>query len=69
MKSAASTCWFDLLVFLFFFIAQYFGGGENIVFVFFPEQGNAYITCMPGPVRRWNYPVSLCLGNVLFYTV
>uniref|UniRef100_A0AAV2MBP8 Uncharacterized protein n=1 Tax=Knipowitschia caucasica TaxID=637954 RepID=A0AAV2MBP8_KNICA len=31
-------------------------------------QGNAYITCMPGPVRRWNYPVPLCLalcgGNI-----
>ncbi|CAF99391.1 unnamed protein product, partial [Tetraodon nigroviridis] len=26
-------------------------------------QGNAYITCMPGPVRRWNYPVPLCLAQ------
>lgn len=26
-------------------------------------QGNAHITCMPGPVRRWNYPVPLCLGR------
>uniref|UniRef100_A0AAY4CTR7 CUB and Sushi multiple domains 3a n=1 Tax=Denticeps clupeoides TaxID=299321 RepID=A0AAY4CTR7_9TELE len=26
-------------------------------------QGNAYITCMPGPVRRWNYPVPLCLAH------
>ena len=26
-------------------------------------QGNAHITCMPGPVRRWNYPVPLCLGT------
>ncbi|CAB1321250.1 unnamed protein product, partial [Coregonus sp. 'balchen'] len=25
-------------------------------------KGNEYITCMPGPVRRWNYPVPLCLG-------
>lgn len=25
-------------------------------------QGSAHITCMPGPVRRWNYPVPLCLG-------
>ncbi|MEQ2219481.1 CUB and sushi domain-containing protein 3, partial [Xenoophorus captivus] len=24
-------------------------------------QGNAHITCMPGPVRRWNYPVPLCI--------
>lgn len=30
-------------------------------------QGNAYITCMPGPVRRWNYPVPLCLGNGWIY--
>uniref|UniRef100_A0A8C2Z0K3 CUB and Sushi multiple domains 3 n=1 Tax=Cyclopterus lumpus TaxID=8103 RepID=A0A8C2Z0K3_CYCLU len=29
----------------------------------FSLQGNAYITCMPGPVRRWNYPVSLCLAQ------
>uniref|UniRef100_A0A671WK77 CUB and Sushi multiple domains 3 n=1 Tax=Sparus aurata TaxID=8175 RepID=A0A671WK77_SPAAU len=28
-------------------------------------QGNAHITCMPGPVRRWNYPVPLCLGRAL----
>ncbi|XP_049586360.1 CUB and sushi domain-containing protein 3 isoform X3 [Syngnathus scovelli] len=28
----------------------------------FSLQGHAYITCMPGPVRRWNYPVPLCLG-------
>lgn len=26
-------------------------------------QGSAYITCMPGPVRRWNYPAPLCLGT------
>ncbi|KAG7501129.1 hypothetical protein JOB18_040546 [Solea senegalensis] len=26
-------------------------------------QGNAHITCMPGPVRRWNYPVPLCLAH------
>uniref|UniRef100_A0A3Q3X6W8 Uncharacterized protein n=1 Tax=Mola mola TaxID=94237 RepID=A0A3Q3X6W8_MOLML len=26
-------------------------------------QGNAHITCMPGPVRRWNYPVPLCLAR------
>ncbi|XP_023259875.1 CUB and sushi domain-containing protein 3-like, partial [Seriola lalandi dorsalis] len=25
--------------------------------------GNAHITCMPGPVRRWNYPVPLCLAQ------
>uniref|UniRef100_A0A668ASR4 CUB and Sushi multiple domains 3 n=1 Tax=Myripristis murdjan TaxID=586833 RepID=A0A668ASR4_9TELE len=29
----------------------------------FTLQGNAYITCMPGPVRRWNYPVPLCLAQ------
>ncbi|XP_067093259.1 CUB and sushi domain-containing protein 3-like [Osmerus mordax] len=26
-------------------------------------QGNSHITCMPGPVRRWNYPVPLCLAQ------
>uniref|UniRef100_A0A8C2WGD8 CUB and Sushi multiple domains 3 n=1 Tax=Cyclopterus lumpus TaxID=8103 RepID=A0A8C2WGD8_CYCLU len=26
-------------------------------------QGNVHITCMPGPVRRWNYPVPLCLAQ------
>uniref|UniRef100_A0A669CBN4 CUB and Sushi multiple domains 3 n=1 Tax=Oreochromis niloticus TaxID=8128 RepID=A0A669CBN4_ORENI len=26
-------------------------------------QGNAHITCMPGPVRRWNYPVPLCIAH------
>uniref|UniRef100_A0AAQ4PEB5 CUB and Sushi multiple domains 3a n=1 Tax=Gasterosteus aculeatus aculeatus TaxID=481459 RepID=A0AAQ4PEB5_GASAC len=29
----------------------------------FSLQGNAYITCMPGPVRRWNYPAPLCLAQ------
>uniref|UniRef100_A0A673CRR4 CUB and Sushi multiple domains 3a n=1 Tax=Sphaeramia orbicularis TaxID=375764 RepID=A0A673CRR4_9TELE len=29
----------------------------------FTLQGNAFITCMPGPVRRWNYPVPLCLAQ------
>ncbi|CAG12911.1 unnamed protein product, partial [Tetraodon nigroviridis] len=29
----------------------------------FTLQGNTYITCMPGPVRRWNYPVPLCLAQ------
>ncbi|XP_037533201.1 CUB and sushi domain-containing protein 3 [Nematolebias whitei] len=29
----------------------------------FSLQGNAYITCMPGPVRRWNYPVPLCIAQ------
>ncbi|XP_049586358.1 CUB and sushi domain-containing protein 3 isoform X1 [Syngnathus scovelli] len=29
----------------------------------FSLQGHAYITCMPGPVRRWNYPVPLCLAQ------
>ncbi|XP_056125886.1 CUB and sushi domain-containing protein 3 isoform X4 [Rhinichthys klamathensis goyatoka] len=26
-------------------------------------KGSAYITCMPGPVRRWNYPTPLCLAQ------
>lgn len=26
-------------------------------------QGSAYITCMPGPVRRWNHPAPVCLGT------
>ncbi|XP_058232392.1 CUB and sushi domain-containing protein 3 isoform X1 [Hemibagrus wyckioides] len=26
-------------------------------------KGSAYITCMPGPVRRWNYPAPLCLAE------
>ncbi|TRY64582.1 hypothetical protein DNTS_003137, partial [Danionella cerebrum] len=26
-------------------------------------KGSAYITCMPGPVRRWNYPAPLCLAQ------
>ncbi|XP_027868692.1 CUB and sushi domain-containing protein 3-like isoform X5 [Xiphophorus couchianus] len=29
----------------------------------FSLQGNAYVTCMPGPVRRWNYPVPLCIAQ------
>uniref|UniRef100_A0AAR2IVV0 CUB and Sushi multiple domains 3a n=1 Tax=Pygocentrus nattereri TaxID=42514 RepID=A0AAR2IVV0_PYGNA len=26
-------------------------------------QGSGFITCMPGPVRRWNYPAPLCLAE------
>ncbi|XP_034859738.1 CUB and sushi domain-containing protein 1 [Mirounga leonina] len=25
-------------------------------------QGRSHISCMPGPVRRWNYPSPLCIG-------
>lgn len=39
----------------------------NVCFVSFPEQGNAYITCMPGPVRRWNHPVPLCIGGICLF--
>uniref|UniRef100_A0A673N6T5 CUB and sushi domain-containing protein 3-like n=1 Tax=Sinocyclocheilus rhinocerous TaxID=307959 RepID=A0A673N6T5_9TELE len=28
-------------------------------------KGSAYITCMPGPVRRWNYPAILCMPSSL----
>lgn len=31
-------------------------------------QGNSHITCMPGPVRRWNYPPPLCIGKNIFYS-
>ena len=49
----------------FVFIALTFVEAEYLFCIF--GQGNAYITCMPGPVRRWNYPVPLCLGNVWIY--
>lgn len=26
-------------------------------------QGHAHISCMPGTVRRWNYPPPLCIGK------
>uniref|UniRef100_A0A803YKR6 CUB and Sushi multiple domains 3 n=1 Tax=Meleagris gallopavo TaxID=9103 RepID=A0A803YKR6_MELGA len=26
-------------------------------------QGHSHITCMPGPVRRWNYPIPICLAE------
>lgn len=26
-------------------------------------QGTSHITCMPGTVRRWNYPPPLCIGK------
>ncbi|KAK4828015.1 LOW QUALITY PROTEIN: hypothetical protein QYF61_022792 [Mycteria americana] len=26
-------------------------------------QGRSHITCMPGPVRRWNYPIPICLAQ------
>uniref|UniRef100_A0A7N5JRY2 CUB and sushi domain-containing protein 3 n=1 Tax=Ailuropoda melanoleuca TaxID=9646 RepID=A0A7N5JRY2_AILME len=26
-------------------------------------QGHSHITCMPGPVRRWNYPIPICLAQ------
>lgn len=36
---------------------------DNRLWLLLHLQGNAHITCMPGPVRRWNYPVPLCLGE------
>ncbi|XP_075681928.1 CUB and sushi domain-containing protein 3 isoform X5 [Rhinoderma darwinii] len=26
-------------------------------------QGHSHITCMPGPVRRWNYPIPICIAQ------
>lgn len=26
-------------------------------------QGRSHISCMPGTVRRWNYPSPLCIGT------
>ncbi|XP_059839979.1 CUB and sushi domain-containing protein 3 [Hypanus sabinus] len=26
-------------------------------------QGHSHITCMPGPVRRWNYPIPMCIAQ------
>lgn len=31
-------------------------------------QGHSHITCMPGTVRRWNYPPPLCIGRTLTHT-
>lgn len=31
-------------------------------------QGNSHITCMPGTVRRWNYPPPLCIGKNTFFS-
>lgn len=28
-------------------------------------QGHSHISCMPGTVRRWNYPPPLCIGRTL----
>lgn len=36
---------------------------SNLVSVVF--QGHSHITCMPGTVRRWNYPPPLCIGTYL----
>lgn len=67
-KCPANQCPFGLpltLVFIVFNIFIKIFWAECLFYV--SEQGNAYITCMPGPVRRWNYPVPLCLGNVWIY--
>lgn len=31
-------------------------------------QGHSHITCMPGTVRRWNYPPPLCIGRTHTHT-
>lgn len=39
---------------------------QYFLFLFyFSLQGVSHISCMPGPVRRWNYPPPLCIGNNL----
>lgn len=56
-------------IFVFFCLVFFIQvSSKCFLFVCFLSQGNAYITCMPGPVRRWNYPVPLCLGNSSSYT-
>lgn len=32
-------------------------------------QGNSHITCMPGTVRRWNYPPPLCIGKDTYFSI
>ncbi|XP_064839021.1 CUB and sushi domain-containing protein 3-like isoform X1 [Oncorhynchus masou masou] len=47
-------------------VGERFMVGDVVLFQCEPGyslQGNAHITCMPGPVRRWNYPVPLCLAQ------
>lgn len=63
-NNVVNQCPFGLPL-TFVFIALTFVDVEYLFCI--SEQGNAYITCMPGPVRRWNYPVPLCLGNVWIY--
>uniref|UniRef100_A0AAZ3NYA2 CUB and Sushi multiple domains 3a n=1 Tax=Oncorhynchus tshawytscha TaxID=74940 RepID=A0AAZ3NYA2_ONCTS len=49
-------------------VGERFMVGDVVLFQCEPGyslQGNAHITCMPGPVRRWNYPVPLCLGMLI----
>lgn len=46
-----------------------------LVYIYMPalgcsSQGNSHITCMPGTVRRWNYPPPLCIGkNTSFFII
>lgn len=34
----------------------------NYQYFSFSKQGRSHISCMPGTVRRWNYPSPLCIG-------
>lgn len=41
------------------------GDPPNLVSCFSLLQGHSHISCMPGTVRRWNYPPPLCIGRTL----
>lgn len=32
-------------------------------------QGHSHISCMPGTVRRWNYPPPLCIGKNFYFEI
>lgn len=48
---------------LLIFVASFFLSFLYCICVRMPLQGTSHITCMPGTVRRWNYPPPLCIGK------
>lgn len=42
------------------FIFTFFQENDMLCYYF---QGHSHISCMPGTVRRWNYPPPLCIGK------
>lgn len=51
------------------FVPKYCAAVNKQVWWFSSQQGRSHISCMPGTVRRWNYPSPLCIGKYILHSL